>query len=418
MEEERYCCETFPKSYKPDKTSCKDPFKNDDTLTTSVDSKVEENVVNIRIPKPLETGGEINDNVKEKSVDKKEKGQFYTTNYEYILDGFDIPHDDSICAIVEPFTGKGDLVKWITTKENRYPLELYDIDPKYTGTTTRDTLDDPPSYNNKFIITNPPYLARNKTTSKDIFDKYKTNDLYKCFIYSICNQPNCKGGIIIIPSGFFLSSRPVDIKCRDLFMSKFRINQVKYFEESVFDDTPTTIVVISFTKNDKPLVEQTVKWIRMPHNNTAMFVMKKHLKWIIGGEIYDLPKCTDIKISRYVSGKILDTDEQQTNITLCALDGGTMANRIRLYYKEGYVYLAKDCSRTYATLILNGKVLTTNQQKKLCSLFNSFIEDKRKTTWSLFLPQFRESKEYARKRIPFTLAYKIIQYIINTNDLD
>jgi hypothetical protein len=42
----------------------------------------------------------------------------------------------------------------------------------------------------------------------------------------------------------------------------------------------------------------------------------------------------------------------------------------------------------------------------------SAIEKKREETCSLFLPQFRESKEYARKRIPFELAYGIIRHII------
>lgn len=31
--------------------------------------------------------------------------------------------------------------------------------------------------NNKFVLTNPPYLARNKSIDKTVFDKYKTNDL-------------------------------------------------------------------------------------------------------------------------------------------------------------------------------------------------------------------------------------------------
>jgi len=45
--------------------------------------------------------------------------------------------------------------------------------------------------------------------------------------------------------------------------------------------------------------------------------------------------------------------------------------------------------------------------------FNEYIEQKRSDTWSLFLPQFRESKEYARKRIPFELAYRIICHLIH-----
>lgn len=350
---------------------------------------------------------------------KKENGQFYTTNYKYILDGLDIPKDDNIKYIIEPFAGKGDLVQWCLITAPNYSIKSYDIDPKYKGVIVQDTLKEPPNYKDSFVVTNPPYLARNKTKSKDLFDKYKMNDLYKCFIMSLCEQNNCKGGILIIPSGFFLSSRPIDIKCRDNFMSKFKIQKVKYFEERVFDDTPTTVVAFSFIRMcKKSIKEQNVKWIRMPSNEIQIFNVKKIHKWIIGGEIYNLPKNKTISISRYVEGKPLKNNEQQTYMTIRALDGGNMNNRIHLDYEKNYIYPAKNCSRTYATLVIKGITLTEKQQQNICRIFNIFIEEKRVQTWSLFLPQFRESKEYTRKRIPFTLVYNIVCYIIDNYNID
>ena len=106
-------------------------------------------------------------------------GQFFTTNQEYILQGMFIP--DNITKIIEPFTGNGDLLNFITNI-NKYKLECYDIDPKKDFIIKKDTLLNPPNYNNSFIITNPPYLARNKSSNKNYFDKYDVNDLYKCFI--------------------------------------------------------------------------------------------------------------------------------------------------------------------------------------------------------------------------------------------
>jgi hypothetical protein len=99
-------------------------------------------------------------------------------------------------------------------------------------------------------------------------------------------------------------------------------------------------------------------------------------------------------------------------MTLSALDSGTQDGRICLQYKEGYVYPAKDCSRTYATLCIQGKTLSPEDQMSLCSKFNELVENKRSETWSLFLPQYRESKEYARKRIPFELAYTIVAHLL------
>lgn len=45
------------------------------------------------------------------SNNKKKFGQFYTTNYEYILQSMNIP--DYVMNIIEPFAGNGDLVEFI-----------------------------------------------------------------------------------------------------------------------------------------------------------------------------------------------------------------------------------------------------------------------------------------------------------------
>ena len=100
---------------------------------------------------------------------KQNLGQFYTTNYEYILQNLNIP--EGVSDIIEPFAGMGDLLKFLDI--SKYNLQCYDIDPKQTYIEKRDTLLDPPDFNNKYVITNPPYLARNKSTNKSLFDKYK-----------------------------------------------------------------------------------------------------------------------------------------------------------------------------------------------------------------------------------------------------
>ena len=343
---------------------------------------------------------------------KKLKGQFYTVNSSYILD--DLPLvPPTATRVIEPFAGKGDLLDWLAKKGNTLPVEAYDIDPKKEGVIKRDTLTDPPTYKDSWILTNPPYLARNKCAEKTLFDKYDTNDLYKCFITSLTRQDACAGGIFIIPAGFFLSPRDLDVRCRNDFLSAYRLLKVKYFEETVFPDTTTTVVAFAFEKSLVPLKEQTVEWISMPSRERRMFTMSRENDWIIGGDIYKLPVPTGIKIRRHVEGQKLKDGEQLTSITLNALDTGTQGGRICLEYKEGYVYPAKECSRAYATLCIQGKVLSADAQKKICADFNALIEKKRSETWSLFLPQFRESKEYARKRIPFELAYALVLYLIN-----
>jgi hypothetical protein len=68
--------------------------------------------------------------------EKAKKGQFYTTNYEYILDGFKQPSEYCRC-IIEPFAGKGDLLNWLS--ECNTLIEAYDIEPKRNDIIERDT---------------------------------------------------------------------------------------------------------------------------------------------------------------------------------------------------------------------------------------------------------------------------------------
>src|SRR5512135_1742917 len=103
-------------------------------------------------------------------TDKKIKGQYYTVKSDYILDGLKIDMNDAT-KIIEPFAGNGDLIRWCQRQNiSLPPIEAYDIDPKTDNVILQDTLLNPPIYKNSFIITNPPFLARNKCKDKTIYD--------------------------------------------------------------------------------------------------------------------------------------------------------------------------------------------------------------------------------------------------------
>ena len=229
------------------------------------------------------------------------------------------------------------------------------------------------------------------------------------------------GGIIIIPAGFFLSPRDIDVRCRHAFMMRFRILHVRYFEQTVFPDTTTTVVAFNFVRAVAQLNEQTIDWEILPRAEHREFTTGTANDWIIGGDIYKyrgrIPidgraQIPLIRVRRFVVGDALTPGEQQTFMTLNALDSGSQDGRIKLVYEAGTIYQAKESSRAYATLCIVGANLTEPQQIAICARFNALIEEKRAQTWSLFLPQYRESKEYARKRIPFDLAYHIITELV------
>ena len=53
-----------------------------------------------------------------------------------------------------------------------------------------------------------------------------------------------------------------------------------------------------------------------------------------------------------------------------------------------------------------------NKQIELVEKFNKFLDERRKKYNSLFLTNYRESKDIARKRISFDLVYLIVGYLL------
>lgn len=341
-------------------------------------------------------------------------GQFYTTNYEYILSNMNIP--ENITHIIEPFAGNCDLLKFIPDIiKNNITIELYDIEPKNNNTIERNTLSSPPDYTNKFIITNPPYLARNKNPDKTLYDLYNCNDLYKCFIINIINNV-CDGGIIIIPLNFISSIRKADIELRKQFLQKYSIQTLNIFEERVFDDTSYAVCCLQFSKYDDTILNNEFNTYIYPSNKHMKLSMNEHNNYTIGGEIYNLPFNQDIKIQRATretkNGFI-------TNILLKCIDDNIdnqLGFKVVSNDKRFIDNTPKLSARSYATLVIN-KELSVQQQEELVEKMNTFIHKQREKYNSLFLTNYRESNTIARKRISFDLAFKICNYVMSESNL-
>lgn len=335
----------------------------------------------------------------EKMEKKVKYGQFYTKKSNYIIGNL-IKDLDPNKKVVEPFCGEGDLL--IFNNE----CELYDIDPKIENTIERDTLKNPLDYTNKLVVTNPPFLAKNKNKDKSIYDLYKVNDLYKASIKSILS---CDGGILIIPLNFLCDE---DKTIRNLFFERFEIININIFEETVFDDTSYTVCSFSFRVKEEPSDEVIIKPLILPKNKYEEYTLKKDNGWRIGSTFFDLTKNQkNIGISR------LTTDgEPNSNIYLKAIDSGTQEGRISLSYNENHHYGIQS-DRSFATIVTD-KIYSKKEQLIIINEFNRIIEHYRGKYNSLFLTNFRNStKLYSRKRISFNVAYKLISYIIKKENL-
>ena len=291
-----------------------------------------------------------------------------------------------------------------------YNIEAYDIEPKAQNIIKRDTLKNPPDYSGKFVLTNPPYLARNKSSNKEIFDKYKTNDLYKCFIKELLtNSPI--GGILIIPLNFWCES---DNKMRKMFLKKFQVISLNIFEEQVFADTTYTVSSFEFILKKRDAEEETITVNIFPTGKTFQIFLDESTNYTFGGEIFTLKQNRDIKVDR-LTRKNLDEEKYITNILVKCIDDNSknMLGLSIVSPEERYVDRTANLSaRTYATLVVK-PALTEKRQKELVKRFNEFMKEKREQYHSLFLTNYRESKDIARKRISFTLVYQIVNFLIS-----
>ena len=337
---------------------------------------------------------------------KKDLGQFFTTNYEYILSGLKIP--EGITHIIEPFCGNGDLLSFIDDKEN-IEIDSYDIEPKKKFVKRRDTLLDPPSYKNTFVLTNPPYLALNHASNKDIFKRYDVNDLYKAFLTTLLKDP-CLGGILVVPLNFWCSIRKKDAELRKCFLETYRVLRLNVFEERVFEDTTYTVCSFQFESRGNCDLEQRISITLFPKMKSFQALLNQENNYLIGGDIYTLPLQTIYKIGRLVKGQT-----PNTNIVAKCIDDNEN-NKIGLkMVDDDEVYLddtPNRSARTYATLVIT-PAITTDRQKRLVDEFNAYFNRHRDKYDSLFLTNYRESKgTFARKRISFELLYDIVGHLL------
>lgn len=333
---------------------------------------------------------------------KQERGQFFTTRSDIILQNLRVPEHSHV---IEPFCGKGDLVRHIP---NSCTIELYDIEPQYPNTIARDCFADPPTYRDAFILTNPPYLARNKTQHKDAFERYKLNDLYKCFLAELCSPENLPiGGICIVPLNFWCSQRRMDADLRAQFLVLFTIERMNLFTYPVFEDTNTAVCAFQFSRNAVQTREANLFTVLDQPPRTIPFSLDNAL-CMVGGELFELPTST-----RYTCHRVVGLPHQKAWCAVKCLDG-LGHDRIRAFYhpQAGIVYCdttQKASARCFMALVLEPDIAHESERCAFIEAFNTFLEQQRALYNSLFLTSYREGE---RKRISFALVYRFALFVL------
>jgi hypothetical protein len=245
---------------------------------------------------------------------------------------------------------------------------------------------------------------------KVAFDNYDTNDLFKCFLKNLTVN-HCLGGIVVVPLNFWSSIRKKDILLRKRFLEQYKIIQLNIFEENVFDDTSYTVCSFQFLKV-KEQYEIILPITIYPSKTKVRSILNDTNDYLIGGEIYYLPRKGNFKISRLTNNNL---HKQNTNILVKCIDDNLKSKIGLSIVKDEDMYVdttPNNTARTYASLVIEPEIDVATQTI-LVNKFNSLLDEYRNKYNSLFLSNYRESKDLARKRISFDLVYSLVEHILD-----
>lgn len=362
--------------------------------------------------------------------DKKQFGQFFTTNTDYILKGFEKYIKDK--KVIDPFAGKGDLLKWAINNNAKIAIG-YDCDKKLIDNKNifyNNSIENPLKYD--FVLTNPPYLYQNKMKNNKILRNSKHTDLYQLSIEKIIDS---KEGIVIVPVNFLSAENSKYI--RSLFLEKFDILKVNYFKEQVFKDTTYNVIAFYYKLKEKINDIQNINFTIYPQMKHKLINISKKYNWQIGGFfLSDIKKYNNkLKIKRLEESDIQTGNEKvklaynhinnikeynvdlntlkkiKNNIVLLkAIDTGSDEGKIclediRKYNIHGLISIKT--SRNQINLIFPD-FISIKEQEELILLFNKELEKKREEYQSLFMTNYRDKD---RKRISFNFAYNLLNYL-------
>lgn len=369
-------------------------------------------------------------------MNKKQLGQFFTKNSNYILQGLEKHIKGK--NVIDPFAGSGDLIVW-AKKNGAKRIKGYDVDKNCADNKDilyNDSINSPLKY--EFVLTNPPYLNINKA-DKEIKEKYfkesSFEDLYQISLYSLLNSEE---GIIIVPVNFLSADNSKRI--RNVFFDKFEIVEMNYFRERVFSDTTYNVIAFYYRKKKDLWQDKlSIKTRIYPDNKIMQIELNKKYSWRIGGEFLNVIKNQKNELGIYrltekdiennsgdigiraAHNHIKDTygvkisgdfyDLLKNNIILLkAIDSGSKDGKLALEDIKKYgveCLVSKESSRHMIYLIFN-KEIPVSHQKEIIDIFNKEINKMRDNYFSLFLTNYRDKN---RKRVSFDFVYKFINYI-------
>lgn len=173
-------------------------------------------------------------------MDKRAKGQYYTLGNPFSLNPFrqwasdaDLPNSN----VLEPFAGSNNIIKTLQGMSLCNEFTSYDILPADDDVEFKDTIRGFPK-NHRVCVTNPPWLARNSSTRRNLpYPDTVHDDMYKHCL-ELCLE-NCEYVAALIPASFLQSG---------LFRHRLS-TYILLHEDGIFNDTENPVCLSLFTKD-------------------------------------------------------------------------------------------------------------------------------------------------------------------------
>jgi hypothetical protein len=313
-----------------------------------------------------------------KQNSKQSLGQYFTTNSDRILEGFEyLVHEKKV---LDPFAGAWDLLNW-ANRNGAVECVGYDIEPRTAETYERDSLLNPVDYTGYLVLANPPYLSSNKSKGKykDIYKRWGQSDLYKCFLASLA-RCNANEAIVIIPSNFLCESNPT---ARSLLFADYDVKFAKFWQEQVFDDATTGVCILHLIRRDG-LNNGVQKFDCRLLPNELIVTMDLSLEsnYLHGGK--ELFSLRTGKTFERVTTETLEANN--TNILVSCIDGGK--NDLGFHYNDSSPLRVPSTVITNFQVNTVGFLLTQEEQHKIIDVANQNLRQMRSKYHSMFLSNY------------------------------
>lgn len=313
-------------------------------------------------------------------------GQYFTSKNIFknkvFLDWFNsIPKDDKD-IILEPFAGKNGLIDMLNEINLIKTFSSYDIEPQNENVKYNDSLTNFP-IGFSTCITNPPFLAKNIATRKNIPVVVEPfADLYeKCL--DLCLK-NCKYVAAIVPESFIVSP----------FFKNRLFAVISLSQKSLFDHTEHPVCLALFN----------------PNITNDFFV---YLDETLIGKYHEKLKFIHDWLGDF-SHPNISFHQPDGQLGLFNIDATDISRKI--HFDIGELIDSKDVGyhsrlRTRISILTpKNKHLTQTQLNKFIKLSNKILNEYRNLTQDIFLTSFkglRTDGKY-RRRLDYATARLII----------